>query len=40
MVEAGGVSEEQLLAEARRDDEAAFELLVERHRRELYEVVG
>jgi RNA polymerase sigma-70 factor (TIGR02960 family) len=36
MVEAGGVSEEQLLADARRGDEAAFELLVERHRGELY----
>jgi RNA polymerase sigma-70 factor (TIGR02960 family) len=36
MVEAGGVSEERLLADARRGDEAAFELLVERHRGELY----
>lgn len=36
MVAAGGVSEEQLLADARRGDEAAFELLVERHRGELY----
>jgi len=30
------MSEEQLLADARRGDEAAFELLVERHRGELY----
>jgi RNA polymerase sigma-70 factor (TIGR02960 family) len=30
------VSEERLLADARRGDEAAFELLVGRHRRELY----
>ena len=30
-----GVSEEQLLADARRGDEAAFELLIERYRREL-----
>ncbi|HET6920102.1 MAG TPA: RNA polymerase subunit sigma-70 [Jiangellaceae bacterium] len=36
MVEAGDVTEERLLADARRGDEAAFELLVERHRRELY----
>jgi RNA polymerase sigma-70 factor (TIGR02960 family) len=36
MAEAGGVSEEQLLADARRGDEAAFELLVERHSGELY----
>jgi RNA polymerase sigma-70 factor (TIGR02960 family) len=36
MVEAGGVSEERLLADARRGDEAAFELLVARHRGELY----
>jgi DNA-directed RNA polymerase specialized sigma24 family protein len=35
MVEAGGVSETRLLANARRGDGAAFELLVERHRREL-----
>jgi RNA polymerase sigma-70 factor (TIGR02960 family) len=35
MVEAGG-SEERLLADARRGDEAAFELLVGRHRGELY----
>ena len=34
MVEAGDVSEERLLADARRGDEAAFELLVQR--RELY----
>ncbi len=32
MVEAGDVSEEQLLAAARRGDEPAFGLLVERHR--------
>jgi RNA polymerase sigma-70 factor (TIGR02960 family) len=36
MVEAGGVSEEQLLTDARRGDEAAFEQLVQRHRGELY----
>jgi RNA polymerase sigma-70 factor (TIGR02960 family) len=36
MVEAGGVSEERLLADARRGDEAAFEQLVGRHRGELY----
>jgi RNA polymerase sigma-70 factor (TIGR02960 family) len=36
MVEAGGVSEERLLADARRGDEAAFELLVGRYRGELY----
>jgi RNA polymerase sigma-70 factor (TIGR02960 family) len=36
MVEVGGTSEERLLGEARRGDEAAFELLVERHRGELY----
>jgi RNA polymerase sigma-70 factor (TIGR02960 family) len=36
MVEAGGVPEERLLADARRGDEAAFELLVARHRGELY----
>ncbi|MFK4043265.1 sigma-70 family RNA polymerase sigma factor [Nonomuraea wenchangensis] len=36
MVEAGGVSEERLLADAQRGDQAAFELLVERHRRDLY----
>jgi RNA polymerase sigma-70 factor (TIGR02960 family) len=36
MVEAGGMSEERLLADARRGDEAAFELLVERHRGDLY----
>jgi RNA polymerase sigma-70 factor (TIGR02960 family) len=30
------MSEEQLLADARRGDEATFELLVRRHRRELY----
>jgi RNA polymerase sigma-70 factor (TIGR02960 family) len=36
MVEVGGTSEERLLADARRGDEAAFELLVERHRGELY----
>jgi RNA polymerase sigma-70 factor (TIGR02960 family) len=36
MVEAGGASEERLLADARRGDEAAFELLVARHRGELY----
>ncbi len=36
MDEAGGVCEQQLLADARRGDEAAFELLVERHRKELY----
>jgi RNA polymerase sigma-70 factor (ECF subfamily) len=34
--EAGGVSEERLLADARRGDEAAFELLVRRHRAGLY----
>jgi hypothetical protein len=36
MVEAGGMSEERLLADARRGDQAAFELLVARHRRDLY----
>jgi DNA-directed RNA polymerase specialized sigma24 family protein len=36
MVEAGGMSEELLLADARRGDQAAFELLVARHRRDLY----
>jgi RNA polymerase sigma-70 factor (TIGR02960 family) len=36
MVEVGGTSEERLLADARQGDEAAFELLVERHRGELY----
>jgi RNA polymerase sigma-70 factor (TIGR02960 family) len=36
MVEAGGASEARLLADARRGDEAAFELLVERSRGELY----
>jgi RNA polymerase sigma-70 factor (ECF subfamily) len=36
MVEAGGMSEEQLLAEAAAGDEAAFEQLIERHRGELY----
>jgi RNA polymerase sigma-70 factor (TIGR02960 family) len=36
MAQAGGAPEEQLLTHARRGDEAAFELLVERHRRELY----
>jgi RNA polymerase sigma-70 factor (TIGR02960 family) len=36
MVDVGGVSEERLLDDARRGDEAAFELLVARHRGELY----
>jgi RNA polymerase sigma-70 factor (TIGR02960 family) len=36
MAEVGGESEEQLLARARDGDEAAFERLVEAHRRELY----
>jgi RNA polymerase sigma-70 factor (TIGR02960 family) len=36
MTEAGEGSEERLLADARRGDEAAFELLVKRHRGELY----
>jgi RNA polymerase sigma-70 factor (ECF subfamily) len=33
---AGDLSEERLLADARRGDEATFELLVERHRGELH----
>ena len=36
IVEAGGVCEQQLLADARQGDEAAFERLVERHRGELH----
>ncbi|HEU4425522.1 MAG TPA: RNA polymerase subunit sigma-70 [Pilimelia sp.] len=36
MAAAGGVPEQQLLAAARRGDEAAFELLAQRHRGELY----
>src|SRR5262249_46297346 len=36
MLEASGVSEDQLLADARRGDGAAFEKLVELHRGELY----
>jgi RNA polymerase sigma factor (sigma-70 family) len=36
MVGAGDPSEERLLADARRGDEATFELLVERHRGELH----
>ena len=36
MVEAGGVSGERLVAAAQRGDEAAFELLVRRHRAQLY----
>ncbi len=36
MVEVGRVSEEQLLVNARAGDEAAFERLVQAHRRELY----
>jgi hypothetical protein len=36
VVDAGGVSEGQLLADARRGDRTAFELLVRRHRDELY----
>jgi RNA polymerase sigma-70 factor (TIGR02960 family) len=35
-MEAGDVSEEQLLVDARRGDEAAFELLVERYRADLF----
>ena len=36
MVDIGGVSEGQLLANARRGDRTAFELLVGRHREELF----
>jgi RNA polymerase sigma-70 factor (TIGR02960 family) len=36
MVEEGGMSEERLLVDARRGDEAAFQLLVERYREELH----
>lgn len=36
MTEAGEVPEEQLLASARQGDEAAFQLLVERHHADLY----
>jgi RNA polymerase sigma-70 factor (TIGR02960 family) len=36
MADAGGISTERLLDDARRGDEAAFELLVARHRGELY----
>ncbi|MFC0863622.1 RNA polymerase subunit sigma-70 [Sphaerimonospora cavernae] len=36
MVEDGGVSEERLLADAQKGDEAAFALLVKRHRGDLY----